>query len=386
MHTSSPDPKGDSAHSTSPSTKSTFGHALVLGSQSLSHLSPLLDPSFSPPRQILITDADRYESAIHLRALLNSRNVHVDIWLTPTERGVESVTNALSQQLERETDPIALNLSGGDPLLSFIAQSTFNARGFPVFYCQGSNLYRFSPKMHSIRLSPALELPTLMTAFGVKSTQGHSTDWFEDHLERLCPLLIDHCETYTSAFSLLHSLAETARATLTSVQVKGTSLMTPGFQELIEEFERTGSCELQRGCLTFSSEANRFFCAGGWLALYSASYIHKVAELVTLYDMKLGLEVSLPNASQVIIDLACVVEDKLYLFMCPQADDRSLHVQFDFYKQLKDRVPVEAIVLSALPLSIEMKRRAEDLSVHLCTHHTLRQMDAWIRTLFGLTR
>ena len=366
-----------------------FNHALILGGYHFHHLAPLFDPQFKPDRLVIISNQSNYGEAINLKKEMSGQDIDIDMWLIATDRGVDYVFQALSHYLSREKNSLALNLSGGHPLLSYVAHHSFSTYGLPTFYCKGDLLYHLSPQPQWVRLAPKYRIKSLLSIYGMVANEGRGEHWFEENLEDVCHFLIESAHEFAQPLTVLHRLADQAEEKLKSPSIKGADLMTPYFQMLVEHFERAGCCELQRGHLLFSSESHRTFCAGGWIALYAYHQINLLQSKIHLYDIRQAIDLELTDSSQfpslqgkVRVDLACIVNESLYLFFCPQLDESVLQRQLDLFKKLKTQLPAQAIILSHLPLPDHLKQRADDLGVKLCAHLQLKEILEWLSVLF----
>jgi hypothetical protein len=379
---------------------STFNQAVVIHGEltDLRHLSPLFDPQLGelggPPKRgvsqvALICDAKGYPHAVHLKRALNQRGVSVELWMTPLERGLSSALRGLEKTLQVIKSPYMLNLGGGGGLLGVVAQRSFEAKGWPICVVDQGMLYSLRQLKNPIKLQPTLSASLALQSFGVKATEGWRGDWFEEHLTQLSTELLYDSMTLIEPLSVLHRLAEATGPDLCSPPVKASDLMTTQFQPLLERFERAGCCELHKGRLKFSSEAHRVFCAGGWVSLYAFEQLRGFMELsaqtndvaVRFMDLRQGLEVELsfPAEARVLVDVACIVNERLYLFFCPRGDSDAYHEQLSLYKALKRAIPCKAISLSHTPSPLWY--RADDLSVEVCPADELHQLARWFERM-----
>lgn len=379
---------------------STFNHAVVIHGalRDLRHLSPLFDPQLrdmsGPPKRggsqvALICDAKGYPHAAHLKRVLNERGLSAELWMTPLERGLASALQVLEKTLHVIQSPYMLNLGSGGDLLGLIAQRAFEAKGWPICAVDQGLLYSLRQLKSPIKLRPELSASVALRSFGVQATEGWRGGWFEEHLTQLSTELLYDSMTLTEPLSILHRLAEATGPDLCSPPVKASDLMTTQFQPLLERFERAGCCELYKGRLKFSSEAHRVFCAGGWVSLFAFEQLRGFMELceqmgeqqLRFTDLRQGVEVELtfPAEARVFIDIACLVNERLYLFFCPRGDPDAYHEQLSLYKALNRAVPCKAISLSHTPSSLWY--RADDLSVEVCPSDELHELARWFERM-----
>lgn len=366
-----------------------FDQAVVISehTQSLDHLGPLFDPLCAPQRAALMCDAAGYPHAAHLKNLLTRRGVRCELWPIPTERGVEWATRAISGALSSADGELALNLGRGGGLLGLLAHRAFSARGWPSLISDGGLLYPLSALSAQqgpsppLRLTPHLTAQQSLACYGVQSSEGVSGGWFEEHLGRLAGELLYEADALAEPLHALHRLADAADSQLRSPHLRAADLMVPQLQVLIERFERAGCCELFKGQLRFSSEPHRAFCAGGWLSLYAHQHLSTLSASLRLSDLRQVVDVTLtfPESARVRVDLACVVNERLYLIFCPRAQEEQLNEQLTLFKALKGAMPCEAILLGHRPNPLW--RRADDLGVRLCPPEALYQLDEWFKRL-----
>ena len=379
---------------------SSFHHAVVLSGSlpNLSHLMPLFDPQFSGLNDAqrgvdlsvaLICDATGYPHAAHLKRLLAQRGLSAELWMTPLDRGLSVALQSLERSIKSTKVPYMLNLGAGGGVLGLVAQKAFEGRGWPICAIDQGLLYSLSQLKSPIKLHSELSAPLALRSFGVKATEGWEGTWFEENLTALSTELLYDAMTLTEPLSVMHRLAEETGPELISPPVKAPDLMTTQFQPLLERFERAGCCELHKGRLRFSSESHRVFCAGGWVSLYAFEQLKGFMELcqqtgdeqLRFSDLRQGVEVELsfPAEVKVLIDVACVVNETLYLFFCPRGDQEAYHEQLSLYKELKRSLPCQAISLSHS--SSPLWYRADDLSVEVCPSDELHQLARWFERL-----
>lgn len=379
---------------------SQFYHAVVInGEQSdLRHLIPLFDPQLSilheaPKRGLsqvaLICDAKGYSHAVHLKKLLINLELSAELWMIPLDRGLYTALQNLERNLQIIQSPYMLNLGGGGGLLGMIAQRAFEAKGWPVCVSDQGLFYSLRQLKSPMLLRPKLSASQVLRSFGVQTTEGWHGEWFEKHLIKLSTELLYDSMTLNEPLSVMHRLAETAGSDLCSPAVKASDLMTTQFQPLLERFERAGCCELYKGRVKFSSEAHRVFCAGGWISLFAFEQLKNFMELcqqigndqIRFIDLRQGLEIALtfPAEVKILVDIACIVNERLYLFFCPRGDQDAYHEQLSLYKALKRALPCQAISLSHT--SSPLWYRADDLDVEVCPADELHELARWFEKL-----
>lgn len=359
----------------------------------LRHLGPLFDAQLSAgPSEgslALICDAKGYAHAVHLKRLLRELGREAELWLTPMDRGLGLASTSLETTLEAVEGPFLLNLGAGGGQLGVIATKAFQKRGWPITLCDQGDLYSLSQLKSPVRLNPTLSAPQSLRAFGVSASEGLGGGWFEEHLVSLATSLLYDASALSEPLEVLHRLAERTGPQLISPHLRAPELMTTQFQPLLERFERAGCCELFKGQLKFSSEAHRQFCAGGWVSLYAyeqlkslfETYEGNTSRALRLSDLRQGLDVTLtfPAEAKVRVDLACLVNERLYLIFCPRADQDAFYEQLSLFKALKETLPCEAIALSHAPSPLW--RRADDLGVKVCPPEELHQLGRWLEAL-----
>jgi hypothetical protein len=265
-----------------------------------------------------------------------------------------------------------------------VASQCFQTKGFPLFRCHGQYLYRLYPQAQKLRLKPRFLSEEVLKIFGLKSSAGRSVSWIENHLLDLSNELIQKSETYFGALSILHQLAGASYPTLQSPYIKGEYLLEPYFQALLERFERSGCCDLQRGHLYFTNDDHRYYMQGGWIFIQFYNSLVQLKDEITLWDLKMGVHLEWMNqktnqSHTLQVDLIALIEHEFYFFFYCYDQPDLIHKTLDLIRELQVHLPVRCCFLIHQPLTIELERRFSDLDLMYCSAQDWSRSKSWLK-------
>jgi hypothetical protein len=372
-------------------------HLCLVSAQATPNLTPALDPATAPRRVILLVSPDMERRAQWLAAVLKPRGIRCDLWPIGDAWDLEQVQHRVLELLDREAAlipdrAIALNATGGTKPMSIAAYEAFRAYDLPIFYVhpERDRLIWMHPAGEVAQdLENRLRLEPFLLAHGARVTGGLNTPVSPVRRE-LASWLVSGVRANAKALGVLNWLAAEAEKTLVSPELDARQRQDQRLQALVDRFAEAGVLQPSSGRLRFPDEEARFYANGGWLEEHVFATLHELRPRVpSIQDLSRSLDIvretmrgeEIPNE----IDVACLAENRLYLFECktrvwrgPDAGAAGADALYrlDTLTDLLGGLQARAMLVSYRDLPPRVLRRAADLGVRVCVGSRLPELAA----------
>lgn len=309
----------------------TSTHVLLVSAQAAPNLLPALDPAMRPAEAVLLVSAKMQPRADALERVLQQAGVKTRRMEIANEHNFAALESTLLDvATSRDSQTVALNVTGGTKLMAVAAQEVFRSEGKPVFYVNVENdeVLVIGEKAASQPLRAKLKVHEMLRAHGYSVTTQEQPQ-ISRELRDLTARLIDHVASAGRALGALNALARVARinknlqAELSPAQQDSRSL-----GDIVALFADTGLLRQQGNALMFKNEEARFFANGGWLETHVYEVLQSLrSQHEALSDVAMGVRVGFADASSKTqgndkneIDVAFLYRNTLHLIECKTAN------------------------------------------------------------------
>lgn len=374
-------------------------HLCLIDDTVTANITPVLDPNFRPQEVILLHNQAKSYQTDCLEAVLKPTGVTVSRWTIQDTRDIEHLRNRILELLiARETEDIALNVSGGTRLMSIAAYEIFTEFNKPVFYVHPQTddvIWMHRRDLPIVNVADRIKLPAFLRAHGAEVSQQRPASGIPPHLRRLTQELISHTESWSKPLTALNWLAQQAETSLQSPYLTESQRNWRELNALIQWLATEGLLTYQDGYLHFPDENARFFVNGGWLEDYTYSLIFGLRKaLPKIQDIGHSIEIIRDSTGKAVkneLDVAFLYNNHLYIIECktkrfltspetrladfdtPGAD---VLYKLDTLKGILGGVHTQVMLVSYHSLSTWDKQRAQDLQIATCTSQQLVNLTA----------
>jgi hypothetical protein len=376
-------------------------HLCLVHNTATANVTPALDPDFKPQEVILLHSPDKQYNADCLEAVLKPTGVKVSRWPIEDAREVEHIRDRILElMIERETQDIALNASGGTRPMSIAAYEIFKEFNKPIFYVHpetDSVSWINQRDLPSFNVADKIKIPAFLQAHGAEVGRLGERSGVPKNLRDLTQELIDDVEALAKPLAALNWLAQQAEKDLTTPMLTEGQRHWPELKSLIQRFAAESLLTYQDNCLHFQDETARFFVNGGWLEDYTYSVIYGLrGELPKIQDVGRSIEIIRDSTGKSVkneLDVAFLYNNHLYIIECktkrfskPKASQDNLSQELDTpgadalykldtLKWMLGGVRTKVMLVSYHPLSSWDKQRAHDLEIEICTAQQLVRLE-----------
>lgn len=374
-------------------------HLCLIDDTVTANITPVLDPNFRPQEVILLHNQAKSYQTDCLEAVLKPTGVTVSRWTIQDTRDIEHLRDRILELLiARETEDIALNVSGGTRLMSIAAYEIFTEFNKPVFYVHPQTddvIWMHRRDLPIVNVADRIKLPAFLRAHGAEVSQQRPASGIPPHLRRLTQELISHTESWSKPLTALNWLAQQAETSLQSPYLTESQRNWRELNALIQWLATEGLLTYQDGYLHFPDENARFFVNGGWLEDYTYSLIFGLRKaLPKIQDIGHSIEIIRDSTGKAVkneLDVAFLYNNHLYIIECktkrfltspetrladfdtPGAD---VLYKLDTLKGILGGVHTQVMLVSYHSLSTWDKQRAQDLQIATCTSQQLVNLTA----------
>ncbi|HSO81785.1 Card1-like endonuclease domain-containing protein [Thiocapsa sp.] len=380
---------------------SAHTHLYLVSAQATPNLTPALDPAVAPKRVLLLVSPDMRVRAGWLESVLKPRGIRVERCEIRDAWDVEHVQQQVLALLEREQSlaaagDIALNATGGTKPMSIAAYEVFRAADLPIFYIHPEHdrlIWMHPAGRPVVDLANRVKLDAFLQAHGAR-VQSAATDAIPESRRELTDWLVAQSHRLAQPLGTLNWLAMKAKGTLRSPILDPQQRRDMALGDLIGRCSGTGLLSVVSGQLRFPSEAARFYVNGGWLEEHVYAVFWELRrEERRIQDLARSLELYRqdPRGAEVHneIDVACLAENRLYLVECKtkawkggDGPGSEALYRLDALADLLGGLQGRAMLVSYLDLPAHVRRRAEDLRIHVCAGARLPELRGEISRWF----
>lgn len=378
-------------------------HVILISSQPVPNLTPVLDERFRPQRVIMLVSDGMQTNAAALENVYRPIGIKVERYPVADPWDIMHISQLIEsvvlEHLDRHPgEGIALNATGGTKLMSMAAFDIFRQLDLPIFYVhpEQDRLIWLHPEKSTVDLTDRIKLREYLIAYGATDIRQIHKTGVESKIRELTATLVQHIRHYAPALGSLNYLAAQAEnAQLRSPDIGRELNSNHNFWALVELFEHAGLVSKQGSALVFAEENARFIVNGGWLELHAYACCLNLKKQLNIQDVSRGIEVERTQGARKVLnelDVALLKNNRLHLLECKTKRYSGQNIKHDegaevLYKldSLKDLLgglQARAMLVSFRELNKHNKARADELKIDYCCHHDLKflqeKLHAWL--------
>lgn len=372
-------------------------HVCLVGDRPVPNITPCLDPAFAPESVVLVTAPGDDDRSGWVTDILRPRGIKVDRWQLSDPFDIASIRDRLFDLVaERESEGLALNVTGGTRPMSLAAYEVFRQLDIPVFYVNPVTdhlVWLYHPDQPPPRdLADRIKLEAFLQVHGAEIEAIGPRAGVPAHLRALCDDLIGAGERLIKPLATLNYLAASAEGTLYSDAMGYGLQRRADLQALIDRFAAVRCLARSGDRLVFPDEGQRFFVNGGWLEAYVFGRVFGMRkQRSTIQDVGRGVQVTRQVAGGAVrneLDVAFLADNRLHVVECKTAcmnredsASRALY-KLDTLRAVLGGCQARALLVSFRALGPAERRRAEELEIEVIAGADLARLDqrllSWI--------
>lgn len=298
-------------------------HLCLVSAQATPNLSPVLDPNLRPRRVVLVVSPDMKNRAGWLSVVLKRHGVLVETLDIADAYDFNGCWETILEWLEKQSDTVALNVTGGTKVMAMAAQDVFREAGHPVFYVNVEN----DQVIRIDRRETPFELPTKIKLREYLEVHGYAVDGKPSKPDiaasrrDVIGRLAYESQRLGGALGRVNWLAQQAKGSLQSPALDDDDLDSRSLDELVSMFAGEKLLKLQQGKLVFPDEEARQFVNGGWLESLVYHSLAQLAPEIGIADYAVGITVTAPDEkTKNELDAACIFRNTLHVIECKSAN------------------------------------------------------------------
>jgi len=373
-------------------------HVCIISSEAAANLLPILDEKFLPNKAIFLVSKEMKEEAEYLEKVFNLKGVDVIIEYLSNVYDFRVCNIEITEIAKKyQKENIALNVTGGNKLLSIAAYQAFSLYEKNIFYVDTKNKkITFLTKDDSggfikdLILDSKGQIDLYLAAYGIKSIQD-DYEVNNKYLNEMVDCFITSFDKYNQFLPKINTYAshiENFKSKLTDED-----LDNEDFNYLLMRLKNVnkgkGIIGYQDGVIDFRDPKTRFFMNGGWLE----DFIYKkLQDIKFVSDVRCGLKVDndLENQNDEIfdneLDVAFIANNKLHIIEC-KAGKMTVDIgnkAIDKLNNLKryGGVMTKACFISYSDVPTKVKKKAKSMNIEIISGRALKKskdiLEAWI--------
>lgn len=342
---------------------------IIVSGQMIPNVTPVLDEAIRPEKVILCASNAMRERAETLAAFFRSKQIEAEIFSLGSAYAFAELQERfleLAIQLGGE-ESVAVNLTGGNKLMTLAAQMVFESR--PRFYVvpQKDQIMMIDDTQPEIyEIADQICLRDYFAIHGFTVTSQKRKKKIPDPTVHLAETLLKQFDRYKTEIGKINYLAAKAEDAYSLTVKNEISDVTC---DLLDLFYKQGSITYYDDKkIEFASKKARDFCKGFWLEDYILNELAKVDEKIGLQDWAGSIVIESASGTKNEIDAAFLFNNELYVIECKTArmDDKGKDVLYKldtirgyagFY--------TKSIIATFKELNQYDRQRARDLNIHL---------------------
>ena len=302
-----------------------------MSAQAAPNLTPLLDEAFKPVRLVMVVSADMRQRAEWLAQVARQRGIKVETLPVQDAWSLDGIADELMNWLVAQGPDadVVLNVTGGTKPMAMAAQDVFAMEGKPVFYVhpKRDEVLWLARDRAPQALQNKLTLKPYLQAHGWDVVDRPQPVSMSRQMNGLCDSLVQRLGTYGRPLGTLNRYAsECAKQGVLKIRLDDHDWDSIGFRALTDEFSAVDALTVSGSELSFSSEAARAFCNGGWLEQFVFATLNEMRTELGIQDMAGSLRVrTLDNQlagghGGNELDVAFLAHNRLHIIECKTAN------------------------------------------------------------------
>jgi len=352
-------------------------HVYLVSDQATPNLTPALDPDIRPERAVLAVTPQAEHQARWLTTVLERHGVHCERLSLDDAYDLDSLRQSFRSYLQRCTEPVAVNVSGGSKPMSIAAFEVFAHADQGVFYVnpRTDTLDWLHPTgIPAQAIADRVGLEDFLEAHGAsvhhlsRQAAPASRLALYEEIVRLRGRWKKH-----GSIGLLNRYAQGARETLRSEEI------SPEHQRLLNElpglFAEQGLLSWEGTRLVFPDEQARRLVNGVWLEEYLFSRLLALKDsLPAMQDLAANVVVRRNTDNGYVqneLDVALLLDNRLWVLECKASNTFAPQNRVDqatrqsLYKLEALLTPLGGILargmlVNVLPIGVNDQRRIDN--------------------------
>ena len=367
----------------------------LVSDQAAPNLLPILDSAFTPDQVVLLVSKRMKERAQMLSEVIreSGRSIKVSEYELNSDDSFQSLQESLLSLAEELKDcDVAVNLTGGNKLMSLAAYSVADISDWSAFYLNidTKHIVWLNDKRPPHPLSAKIGLNHYLRGYGVRLSKGIEKPADNSAWVRLTHYLITNARTLEKPVGYLNYLCQEAKKSLTYA-LTPRDLQDDNFQNLLDQFEQVGVLRVLSSGIEFVSEEALKFTNGGWIEQHVYQTVNHLPKELGIRDVGVNLNlVDLKNQPNE-LDVAFMANDRLYLLECktmrmddpdrPKANDTLYKIEEN--RRRLGGLGAKAMLVTYRGLRDAELRLAKALNVSVIQGHELERLEEklkiWIK-------
>ncbi|MDD2597928.1 MAG: DUF1887 family CARF protein [Kiritimatiellae bacterium] len=368
-------------------------HVVILSDQVLPNVLPVLDYTTAPELVIICENDAMHNRGLGTRMIrfLETKNIRGELFRVgggSDFKELQKRFQELATRLGSRAAEVAVNLSGGNKLMSCVAQNVFAGKRFTCFYglpAQGELVELSGGLAQFHQLRDKLKLTDFFKVHGYTVLAKREKNLkLISGSHALCRDILADFSKYGRHIAYLNRLAAGAE---NHFSLKAKANITPDEAPLFELFARHGFIsKFDDGMVEFVSDEDRGFCKGGWLEDYLHQTLKSIHKEVVLQDFATSVEIEGESGRRSELDAAFLFKNKLYIVEANTSPvhDRgaSLLHRLDTLKDFAGTYTFSILIALRGAQNFD-RRRAQDQGVHLIQSTEINDLESRIRAVIG---
>lgn len=359
-------------------------HLILVSSQPIPNLTPILDESLRPQKVVMLVSADMQERGKALAEIFKQRAIRVETFeiKDPWHFGgiSDQILNILADYPARD---IALNSTGGTKLMSIAAYEAFRSEECPIYYIhpEHDRLLWLYPQQPPHEIADRLKLKDYLMAYGASRVETPEPHGVKPQIRELTGQLLDGIDRYADELGTLNYLAYQADNPQLRVEIENGPQSRPRLWELLDLFEQAGVCQIKGQQLVFKDEETRFICNGGWLEQHTYGICINLRKTLGIQDIAANITIHRQPAGKTAVknemDIALIKANRLHLIECKTKrfeNGAEVLYKLDSLRDLMGGLQGRAMLVSFNTLDKASRARAKELKIELCCKSELSNL------------
>ncbi len=299
-------------------------HVCLVSAQATPNLIAAIDEQWRPRRVVLATSSEMNSAADGLERVLKRRGIAIERLMIGDAYDYPRIYETFFNFLDRQTNTVALNVTGGTKIMAMAAQVAFHDAKAPVFYVnvKTDEILVLGARKPNASLSGKVGLADFLEAHGYTLADGQrpAKPSITREQSDLTLRIVEGVERFGPALGQLNALAAQAQGTLIG-KLDERHRDSIIFNDIVDLFVEGGHIHRQNPDLRFASEDARVFVGGGWLEQHVFKALADLAGTQHFADYGMNMKIVAPNGATLNeIDGAFLHQNTLHLIECKAAN------------------------------------------------------------------
>jgi hypothetical protein len=335
----------------------------LVSRQAMANVLPVL--MFNPNKVILFTTPEEKLCADNLENLFSSKHIEVQRIDKLDAYDYYAFKNAVKSELEKSSEEVWLNVTGGTKLMALAAYEAFAEKDKPIIYCntERNQIIHLFPNLNTEKLKLNLSIKDYLKAYGYDVIFTRTEQFTEEH-QQLFNLLIE--KNYLQSFS---EYLDRFRSYYNQDKSQQTFRERRYPQFLIQKNISNIVLSIDNNTFKFFDDK---FLMGDWLEYFVFHYLSQAG-----FKPEVGVKIKSSGEVENEIDVIFLKDYQLYLISCKSGKPST--ASKDIYEIETLRIVAggtfgKAFLFTTKLLDKKIEKRAEELQVKLINFSNLSEL------------